>query len=96
MDKLTLENIKIGMRVNTKQLSGIKNTTILLINQDTEFDENDIEYIVGDVIFIGDKNDPEYKHIFDKYTIGNNLPTIIYNSDNFEMEGIYSEYIEEN
>lgn len=86
--KYTLDNLRLGMIVNTSQLSNIYNTYILIANQHT--DVNGLN--TGEIVFIGDKQTKEMKDILDSCTKKFGKRPMIYAQRNID-NGVYSIWI---
>lgn len=74
--KLNSEDLHIGMRVNTMQLSNIYDTYILL--SQTELSNKNDGSTDGTIEFIGDKQTPEMKAIFDECLVKYGRRPMIY------------------
>lgn len=85
---LKLEDLKIGMVITDDQVRSIYNTYILLANPElVEKDDEDV--IQGTIVFIGREQNEECAKAFKENVINNTRPCIIYNTIDYEAEGIY-------
>lgn len=80
----TLENLRVGMRVHTGQISHIYNKRILLANPINIDLPDGNQAICGVVVFIGKTGISEESYEASKeYTVNNTSPCVI---ENFEAE----------
>lgn len=86
-DKLKPEDLHIGMKVNTMQLSNIYDTYILL--SQTELSNKNDGSTDGIVEFISDRQTPEMKDVFDKCIAKYGRRPMIYAHTKLD-DGIYS------
>lgn len=85
--KLKPEDLHIGMRVNTMQLSNIYDTYILL--SQTELSSKNDGSTDGTIEFIGDKQTPQMKAVFDECIAKYGKRPMIYAHTKLD-DGVYS------
>lgn len=92
IDKYKLEDLKIGMRVHTKQLEDIYYTYILIANPILiDIGDNNLAF-AGTIVYIGKEQNEELLNAWNKYTINKGRPCKIYNIPNLESEQFVCEF----